>query len=288
MEECKAKAKLVLLRWKEAVNKKIEKEEDKLAKAKEKISRRESIISTATNLPGSPTTIPRIIHPENEQQSPSITPNFSSQMNYAKRPFLRKTLSCTPDCETNENGWISASNSFQHNSAGSSFQNSSFQSSGFPNSNFQISSFPNSSIQISSGPVSSCPISSCPNPSLYNYSHQNSSSSFKNSNTLQIQHSVSTNLGKSDTSDGKLNSSSNIYEQSIDKKREVIRQKGDLKNLAKPKQGFVMKRLSSFSAGQNRSFDSAQSDEVQLKVPETSVQSKRERMKSFRFRSVQE
>lgn len=140
-------------------------------------------------------------------------------MNHAKRPFLRKTLSCTPDCETNEKSWISTgAQSFQHNSTGSSFQNSSFQNSsfqnssfqssglpesGFSNSNFQISSYPNSSLQISS-----CPISSCQNPNLYNL---NSSSSFKNSNYLRIQHSVSTNLGKSDTSDGKLSSSSNIY-----------------------------------------------------------------------------
>merc|ERR1712110_1353665 len=81
------------------------------------------------------------------------------------------------------------------------------------------------------------------------------------------------------------------HEQSIDKKREAIRQKGEVKNLAKGKnQGFVMKRLSSFSSGtgQNRSFDSNQSDDVQIKVTENSVKSKRERMKNFRFHSVQE
>merc|ERR1712110_679590 len=306
MEECKARAKLVLLKWKVAVNKKIEKEETKLLKAKEKSRRQSSITSTVTILPGSPITsnIPEIIHPNNNSKPQS--PQISSQINYAKRPFLRsslrKTLSYTPDDDKKIDKmiWISTSNSFQgsvpqHHSTqhSSSFQDSSFQNSSFQNSSFQSgTSCMGTSIQG---------IQSCFKNNIY----QNSSTSLRNSNHLHsnyksssFHNSISIHnspmispINSNNSEFHETNSNANIYEQSIDKKREAIRQKGEVKNLAKGKnQGFVMKRLSSFSSGtgQNRSFDSNQSDDVQIKVTENSVKSKRERMKNFRFHSVQE
>lgn len=333
MEECKARAKLVLLKWKVAVNKKIEKEETKLLKAKEKSRRQSSITSTVTILPGSPITsnIPEIIHPNNNSKPQS--PQISSQINYAKRPFLRsslrKTLSYTPDDDKKIDKmiWISTSNSFQgsvpqhhstqHSSSfqDSSFQNSSFQNSSFQNSSlgsqhFQHSSFQNSNQNFQNSSFQSG--TSCMGTSIQgiqscfkNNIYQNSSTSLRNSNHLHsnyksssFHNSISIHnspmispINSNNSEFHETNSNANIYEQSIDKKREAIRQKGEVKNLAKGKnQGFVMKRLSSFSSGtgQNRSFDSNQSDDVQIKVTENSVKSKRERMKNFRFHSVQE